>query len=49
MAEKLKLDLSLALPDVADEGMCMRGHGWQDGGMRKTAFYPQRRMRRHPL
>ncbi len=48
MAEKLKLDLSLVLPDVADGGMCIRGHGWQDDGMSEMTFLPQGRMRRHP-
>ena len=27
--------------EYADGGVCIRGHEWQDGGMRKTAFYPQ--------
>ena len=48
MPEKLKLDLSLVLPDVADGGICMRGHGWQDDGMRKMTFYSQHCIAPHP-
>jgi len=48
MAEKLKLDLPLILPDVADGGMCIREYGWQADEMREMTFYPQGRMRRHP-